>query len=469
MPRVVFIDLINDIYDLHGVCSLLSVLKQNDIDCYYIGERNFKKAIAKIFKIQPDFLLYSAFSSHLPIYNKFDRVIKGYIKSKSIIGGVGPTFDFSCLDNSSIDAGCAGEGEIALVDYVKTGNIQRNIFCRDSLPSNFYSFVDLDSLPFPDRETIYEVDIVRRNSPSKQFLSGRGCPYDCTYCHNHKIKEIFKGCGQMVRKKSIGYLIEEIDSVKKRYPLKNVVFNDDAFILDRKWFLGFCEIFPRKIGVTYTCNIRADLIEEEMVKALKNSRCVGVNWSIESGNDFLRNVILKRRMSKEQILNASHLFNKYKIPFRIGNMIGLPSESLKQMYETLELNIKAKPTLGLANIYVPYPDLEITKYAIEHGFYIPSIEKLPHDYYTKSLLNISPKENIRIQKLLYLFPFFVNIPFLFYNTFIREGLFVLPRILLRALYEAYYVSKMKMLYKVKTSFLHKTRMAMRYINVLLTR
>lgn len=466
MAKVLFIDLLNDFFDRHGIYSLSSFLKRNNIEVHFIRERNYKKALGKIADIKPDLLLYSSFSSTMPIYKRFDSLVKKVFRGKSLIGGTGPTFDYECINDSTIDAACIGEGELPLVDLIK-GNFRcdKNIFYRkSSAPSELYPFVELDNLPFPDRDLVYGVDHLLRDMPSKHFLSGRGCPYECTYCFNHKFREIFKDCGPVIRKKSVAYLLDEIRFVQKKYPLLNVVFSDDTFILDRKWFLEFCERFTKEIGLTYTCNVRANLVDEEVVRALRESNCVGVNWSIESGNDFLRNEVLERKMTREQILNCANLLTKYKVRYRIGNLIGLPGESFGQMLETVELNIKARPFFGFASIFVPFPGLRLTQYAIENGHYKLDPEtNLPLDYSTTSVMNIGAKENRAIQKLRCMFPLFVKKPALFYKTRVRRVLFRLPLILLKAVYESFYTYTMMRLYVVKAPFSHRCRMAIRYI------
>lgn len=464
--KVMFVDFLLDIYDLHGIYSLSSFMKQHGIEVYFVRERSYKKALRKIAEVKPDLLLYSSFSSAIRIYSEFDKIVKNGLNIKSLIGGPGPTFDWDCIRGSSIDAACIGEGEPALVDFIDGGfRGKKNIFCReDAPPVEFYPLVELDKLPFPDRDMVYRADPILRNMPSKQFLSGRGCPYECTYCFNHKFRDIFKNYGPAVRKKSVGYLLEEICLVREKYPLSNLVFNDDTFIIDKEWFLEFCERFPREIGLTYTCNIRANLVDELIVKALSESNCIGVNWSIESGNDFLRNTVLKRRMSNEQILNTSSLLTKYKIPYRIGNIIGLPGEKFEQMMETLDLNIKAGPYLGLANIFVPFPGLALTKYAVDHGYYDQDPNKeLPRNFFTKSALSIGPSENRMIQKVMCLFPIFVRTPCLFRNFRARKALFNLPMFLLRVWYSAFYALNLMKMYLAKAPLVFRCRMAARYI------
>ena len=467
MSKVLFVDLFADLYDLHGVYQLSSCLKQYGIEACYIKERNYKKALGKIAEIKPDLLLYSSFSSAICTYSEFDGIAKKIFKIKSVIGGPGPTFDWKCLDNSSIDAACIGEGELALVEFINNGfQGKKNIFRKgEKPPIEFYPLAELDNLPFPDREVAYRVDAIVRNMPSKQFLSGRGCPYECTYCFNKTFREIFKNHGPTVRKKSVDYLLEEIRLVRKEYPLLNVVFNEDTFILDKKWFLKFSERFPRETeGLSYTCNIRTNLVDETIVKALSESNCIGVNWSIESGDDFLRNNILQRKMSEDQILNTATLLTRYKIPYRIGNVIGLPGENFDQMLKTLELNIRAKPSLGLANIFVPFPGLALTNYAIAKGYYKPQeTKKLPKDFFTMSVLDVSPEQNKEIQKLMCLFPIFIKFPKLFRNLSLRNILFHLPVFLLRPLYTVFYAFHMMKLYLEKAPFFFRCQMAKRYI------
>ncbi len=465
MIKVAFVDLIKELHDRHGIYSLSSAMKQHGVEVYFVGERTYKRALRRVKEIRPDFLLYSSFSSTMSVYTEFDKMSKEFVKARSLIGGPGPTFDWKSIENSSIDSACVGEGEFALVDFIKSNfHTTKNIFRREELaPSGFYPLVELDRLPFPDRDVVYREDSILRNQPSKQFLSGRGCPYQCTYCFNHKFRDIFKGLGPSVRKKSLGYLFDEIRYVKKRYPLSSIVFNDDTFILDRKWFVEFCERFPKEIGLTYTCNIRPNLIDEEVVRLLKDSNCTGVNWSIESGDDYLRNEVLKRNITIEQILNTSELLRKYKISYRIGNIIGLPGENFEQMLKTLKLNIKARPSMAFSGIFVPFPGLALTEYAISHGYYKPDTKRGLPDGRTRCLMNVSQNENLKIQKLFCLFPLFVKYPVLFDRDALRKTLFSIPLCILKILFTFYYGFHMMKLHIPKVSFFQKCQIAMRFI------
>ncbi|MBF0175327.1 MAG: radical SAM protein [Magnetococcales bacterium] len=263
------------------------------------------------------------------------------------------------------------------------------------------------------------------------------------------------------KKKSVDYLLEEINLVKDKYPLKNVHFNDDIFIINKKWFFEFAEKFP-ELNLSYTCNIRANLLTEDIAEALVASHCRNVTWSIESGNDEMLKNILRKTMTKKQILKTSACLHKHKIPFRVSNLIGLPGETIDEIKETIEVNIKSQPSLSLANIFIPYPNVDLTKYSIKHGyFYQNSI--LPRNYFSRSPLNFTKNEHDIIYKTFCLFPALVKFPVLFYCNMCFKFMYFLPKIFLRLIYELFYAAGLSKWYAIKTPMLLKIRMAFRYI------
>ncbi len=473
MTTIAFIDLANNFYDRHAVYSLTAVLTKAGHKVYYVGTMKFKEIMARLEAIKPELLLYSTFTQDIQRYARLDALIKKRMKVTSLIGGHGPTYDPERIVNTGIDAMCIGEGERALTEYVDSGfKGNRNILCSDEFSnvkgakSGWFAFAALDDLPMPDRSLVYAEDAVLREQPSKQFMAGRGCPYKCTYCHNHAFNEKFKESGPIIRFKSVDYLIAEINEVKRRWPLKTVVFQDDVFILKREWLMEFCERFPREVGLPFTCNIKAEIaVREEIVQALKAGGCIHAAWSIESGNDHLRNDVLKRNMSREQILGAAKNLNKYKIPHRIGNVLGIPGETFANIRETLELNIASRPNLAIGSVFVPYPGLELTEYALKNSYLdADKVGQLPATLYERSVLNFTPEENLRIQKVAYLFPLLVQFPALYRNNRLFEkGLLKLPRRFLRLVYDVFFAVKMAGFFKMSLSTRMRLEIFKRYL------
>ena len=64
-----------------------------------------------------------------------------------------------------------------------------------------------------------------------------------------------------------------------------------------------------------SCNIRANIMDEDIAKALADARCDPARFAIETGNENLRNTILQKNVTDEQIYNTVRLLKKYKVPF----------------------------------------------------------------------------------------------------------------------------------------------------------
>ena len=463
MPRLLFVDLLKNISDQHGVYSIIACLKKQGFEVGFIAGNHVERLCKQITNYNPDLLLYSACSADVLKYIEFDRLAKQHHDCKSIIGGPGPTYDWACIQNSTIDAACVGDGETALPAFIDNGyRSVPSIFMRnEDGPPSFAHFADLDSLPMPDRSLVYAANPILKERPCKQFISGRGCPFHCTYCFNHQFNSMFKGYGPVIRKRSVDHLFDEINHVRTKYGLKGLAFSDDTFIIDKKWFAEFCERFPREIGLPYSCSVRSNLMDENIARMLKESGCAGVMWSIETADEALRNQVLMRGISKEQIRMTSYWLGKHKVPFRIGNMIGLPGESIEQMFATVRMNIEAKPDLAYATIFVPYPSMQITRYAVDHGYY-DTTEPLPKDLFTSSPLNYSAEEKQIIRKLLCWFPMFVRFPILFSNTFLRQICLSAPFRIMKMVFNVYFALVLSRLYAARGSLLFNIKMAIRF-------
>jgi radical SAM superfamily enzyme YgiQ (UPF0313 family) len=175
--------------------------------------------------------------------------------------------------------------------------------------------------------------------------------------------------------------------------------------MNRDWVFKFCELYKNKINLPFHCIVRLDLLDDEIVSSLSQAGCICVRCAVESGNDYIRENVLKRKMSKAQIENGARLLKKYRIEFLMQNMLGLPNTGLKEDLETLDLNIKCRPTLGWSSLFQPYPGTEL-------GDLFPHIlvDQIGENFYNNSILDISQKkQRTRLQRL---FGIVVQYPFL---------------------------------------------------------
>lgn len=384
MKKVTFVISEVMMHEQLSIMSLSASLKKSGHNASLIFFQNDPfnkdKILREIKKECPDFIAFSFMSYAKKHYIDLGNYIKQYLDIPIIIGGSAATFDISLSDfhNNPFDAVCIGEGDSSIVIFTNKYNRENisealpNFVIRlgndEKLKGDLLDLVDpLDQLPFPDRRIIYDKDNFLKNSKIKMFMSGRGCPYRCTYCFNHKYNNMYKNKGKIIRQKSVDYFLEEISQVKKEYPLEGAIFEDDIFILNKEWLEEFAKKYPRLIGLPYMCYVRPDLVTKEIAMLLKQSGCYSVRVAVECGNEYFRNKILKRGLSDEQILKSCRILHDVNLKVGTINIIGLPTETIYNMKETLALNRACKPEHVSANMFMPLPGVDLTIFAVENG------------------------------------------------------------------------------------------------------
>jgi len=413
MARLLFLQEVA--FEYVGVMCISAYVKSKGHTCDILIESEEGDAyFDKIMDFQPDVIAFSAMTGFHNHYLEVATRVKEEIGVPVIFGGPHATFFPEMIEHPAVDAVCRGEGEEASVDFLeavvngsdfsgienlwvkKNGKIvQNDIRCGVS---------NLNEYPPADREIYYKYKYLREY-PTKPFITGRGCPYLCSFCFNRDFNQMYKGKMKMLRRISPEKVIEEIWECRDKYPLNKIFFNDDIFILDKSWLEEFAPVYREKIGLPYACNVRANMVTEDKVRLLKESGCYLVMWGIESGNEKRRNEILHKNISNEQIRRAAALFRQYGIKMKSFNIMGSPGETLDEAVETIILNAEIKIDYPWCSILQPYPRTEITRIAQEKGVLKSdfSLDDMSKSFFDKSILNQPDMKRIeRLQKLFYL-------------------------------------------------------------------
>jgi anaerobic magnesium-protoporphyrin IX monomethyl ester cyclase len=441
--RVLFVEKQID-YEPLGLLYLSSALRQagHEVRLSIASEQD-PVAAARAWK--PDVVGYSVYTGSQAYYRDLNLRIKHAVDVVSVFGGPHPTYFPEFIEEPGVDAVCIGEGEGAMLDLAQalqrgqqlTG-IENWWFKRDGgeIERNpVRAAVDnLDAIAFPDRELLFEADEFTRQSGIKHFITSRGCPYDCTYCFNHALAEVYRGKGKRLRQMSVDKVVEEVRWVQQRYSMQFVVFLDDLFIVYERWLEELAVKFPREVGLPFFCNVRANLVTPKKIDLLKQAGCVSVGMGLETGNPALRNQILKRNMSDAQIIEASTVIRGAGIELLTTNMLGLPGGTLANDFETLALNHACKPAYANAFLYQPYPRTELGDYARNGGFVEGVLDDIDPSAWERSVLRFStPEEKRQIENLNKLFALAVQWPWM--TGLVRRFIKLPPNHLFRLAYK----------------------------------
>lgn len=384
-------------YYSQGLGSIAAVLKQNGFLVKVVTLFNFNPdgqhlLSTTIKNFQPEIIGFTCVTSQYGFVKEIASFIKQINKNISIvIGGVHASlFPNLLLESKDFDYLFRGEAELTFLDFCnrlyenKNPKETKGVAYVDSKGNLILNempslITNLNSLPEPDRESFKYEDIVKAAKGVATFLFNRGCPYSCTYCSNHAIAKLYGLKSMTPRVKNVDIALKEIINVTNKYKVKFISINDEIFGINKKWLTNFCKDYKKYIKLPFECWLRADMVEHDKIKILKSAGCVRVNMGIESGNDYIRNYLMNRKMSRGQIINAFKICRQYKIMTGAGSIIGLPFETVDMIYETIKLNRLVRPTTSTAGIFFPYPETKLNHLCQELGI-IDNQKTLSEDF-----------------------------------------------------------------------------------------
>jgi len=404
-----------------GVANLSAVLKSEghacDVLIQNVEGRNFFKKIADF---KPRVIAFSCTTGRHVWANRIAGEIKKTLDVVSIMGGMHPTTcPEEAIRQTYIDSICIGEGEYPLLDLVNGIQQKKDITTIKNLwvkqdnktyRNEIRVLNDINSLPYPDRGIFFKY-AYNRAIPVKRFMSGVGCPFSCSFCQNPVLMNLYKGKGNFVRRKEVPRIIAEISHVKENYPLELVHFSDDIFVLNKDWLAEFSKHYKKAIGLPFNCNARLSCLDDDAIRILKETGCHAVGCGLESGNEYLRNTILSKNSSNNEIIEKVALLKKYKIKVITGNMIALPHEQIADAYETIRLNRKIGTTYIRVFTAKPFKGTALFEYGRRHN--LLNENALNENNYS-NLDNIyfkTPHEK-EFKNIRYLFYLFMKFPFL---------------------------------------------------------
>ena len=257
--------------------------------------------------------------------------------------------------------------EIPGISYRKNGEIIHNP--PADLPA------DLDALPFPARHLMdmkrynFRLDVPGKGSfPAAHIITSRGCPFHCSFCATSKLS------GRRWRHRSPENVLAELEDILKNQPeVKAVWFYDDTFTMNKKRVEVICDgILERKLDIAFTCSIRVDTVNYDLLKKMREAGCFKVFFGVESGSPRILDEVCQKQITLEQVETVSKWLDDLGIEKNPGYIISFPEETLEDAEQTLSFMKKVGGIASMSLLRI-YPGTRIEEVARERGM-------LPKDF-----------------------------------------------------------------------------------------
>ncbi|MGA1867828.1 MAG: B12-binding domain-containing radical SAM protein [bacterium] len=348
-----------------GYCpDILDLCWENAVDSAiadFFGKKHFD--VVGLTLRNTDDCAFTSRQSFLGDFASIIKKIRSYSDALIVAGGVGfSVMPASVLQLCEADIGIWGDGEWAMVDLIKKIHKKREwhtipnlFFYRDGkLCQNQYSTPPLHNLPLMSRSWFDNRRYFREGGQAG-IETKRGCHCQCVYCADPvaKGKEIRTRPPQAVVNELERLLEQGIDHIHTCDSEFNIPI-DHAMEVGReiirrglherlRWY-AYCSPLP---------------FSEELAFLMKKAGCVGINFSMDSGDErMLRR--LKRNFFPKDMVHTISLCKKAGMTVMTDLLIGSPGETEESIATTIHLLMGSKVDRAGVTVGVRiYPGTEL--------------------------------------------------------------------------------------------------------------
>lgn len=372
-----------------GIASIAAYIGRRGLTSdliYYRTDQAPEEVIERVRRADPLAVGFYGPSSGFPTVERLSRLIRQAFPGLfQVYGGPQATLEPALLATTpSLDAVCVGYGEqpvLELLTRLRAGldangvsglwvarHDAGEVEIQENPPWSWAGHEDEilgfdHSLFLRELERLPDFD---RAGFGLDVMITRGCVYDCAFCSNQALRRIYGG---HIFRPSPAAAIEVLEQALAATGLRYVTFHDEILTANKAWFHEFMDRYRDEIAVPFCCNLRAGSFDEDNVCALRSAGAERVFLGLESGNDFVRNEVMKKGVSRAELERSAELLHRHGIPVVTQNMIGLPHESPASFLDTVRLNARLRADLSILSVFHPYPGTELEQLCRREGLF----------------------------------------------------------------------------------------------------
>jgi radical SAM superfamily enzyme YgiQ (UPF0313 family) len=338
-----------------------------------------------------DLIAFSLMSPHWHPVEPYLDAIKRLIPDVPVlIGGYQAMLSQEqTINNPNVDYICVGDGEYAIGNLIQhlcglrrtpVDGMWEKMHNGALYKTEPHQIADLKSLPFPDYGLFAKEDGFKRVITSifgpkgkivLPVMTGRGCPYRCTYCCNTPLLDDWKDKKTFLRKYDPVALVDELVRLVSQYSIGYLEFWDELFLSNLKFVKEFFALYKERIHLPFSINSRVEVMNEKFCQMAAEAGCHTIWFGIESGDEAYRSKMLGRKMTNEKIIEAAANCKRAGIYRLTFNIVGMPMETAENMRATLKLNKKVAPEFFFFFPYIPLRGTPLYDLAKKEGLLLP--------------------------------------------------------------------------------------------------
>ncbi|MFH0877340.1 MAG: radical SAM protein [Candidatus Omnitrophota bacterium] len=311
-------------------------------------------------------------------------------KTKVVVGGLwySAMFKETLCENPCIDFVLIGEGELTLEELLKNLDTPGADFSKIAgLASRKDSQVvvgphreltkDIDILPLPAYDLFPMEKYVAHTHWTNfcELFTSRGCPGGCSFCYEwSQYDPRYPKDFVSWRSHSAGRIVEELELLSKKFGVKTVVFQDDAFNVNPQIVKEVCEgILKKDIKINWVILGRADdwSRQEDLIPLMKKAGMFMGLVGIEVSDDVELSKIGKG-VTVSQIKQTVDALRKNDIATIGTFMIGFEDDTEEAIKKRFAFADQVDPDVFALQFVTPVPGSPLWMKVVKEKILDPS-------------------------------------------------------------------------------------------------
>ena len=312
-----------------------------------------------------------------------------------VVGGPFPiAMPEQCLEECpELDAVVTGEGEFTAVELLhrlsaaKTGGPEQDFTTagkatvdlsgveglayreqgRTVLTPPRPLITDLDSLPFPARELLGDIDdyvpppATYKRRPVAVIITSRGCNRRCLYCF-----QIDKERKSGIRYRSVDNVMAEIrHCLAQGY--REIKFIDDTLAADYDRAMELARrIKEEGLDFTWFASACVNQVDLPLLRAFKEAGCWAILFGAESGVQKDLNTI-RKGITPGQIKKAVAAAKQAGITVYTPFIFGIPGQTFEDGLKSIDFALELDPDIANFHALTPFPGTELWDNLDQYG------------------------------------------------------------------------------------------------------
>jgi tetratricopeptide (TPR) repeat protein len=154
---------------------------------------------------------------------------------------------------------------------------------------------------------------------------------------------------------SVPRVLDAIQEALERVRPRILLIKDDTFTANKRRVLDICHgIRERALNFSWSCDTRVDVLDDELLRAMRLAGCERLSLGVESGSpEILRKI--NKRITVDQIIKSADAARRYGIRTRFYMMLGNRGETEATFLESLQFLERSRPSSYIFSCLSIYP------------------------------------------------------------------------------------------------------------------